>query len=69
LKRALDLGADYIGLSFVISEDDVKKVKEFVKDEAWIIAKIEKSEALKNLTNIVKESDGIMVARGILQWK
>ncbi|AKA74207.1 pyruvate kinase [Saccharolobus solfataricus] len=66
LKRALDLGADYIGLSFVISENDVKKVKEFIGDEAWVIAKIEKSEALKNLTNIVNESDGIMVARGDL---
>ncbi|WP_338601783.1 pyruvate kinase [Sulfolobus tengchongensis] len=66
LKRALDLGADYIGLSFVINENDVKKVKELVKGDAWIIAKIEKSEALKNLVNIVKEADGVMVARGDL---
>ena len=66
LKRALELGADYIGLSFVISEDDVIKIKEIVKDNAWVIAKIEKSDALKNLVSIAKKADGIMVARGDL---
>lgn len=66
LKKALNLGADYIGLSFVINEGDIKKVKEIVGDDAWVIAKIEKSEALRNLVNITKEADGIMVARGDL---
>ncbi|TRM88667.1 pyruvate kinase [Sulfolobus sp. C3] len=66
LKKALDLGADYIGLSFVISENDIQKIKEIVGDDVWVIAKIEKSEALKNLVNITKVSDGIMVARGDL---
>ncbi|MFP3346291.1 MAG: pyruvate kinase [Sulfolobaceae archaeon] len=66
LKEALNLGATYIGLSFVVSEDDIRKVKEIVKGKAWIVAKIEKKAALKNLKNIVKEADAIMVARGDL---
>ncbi|MEM3221148.1 MAG: pyruvate kinase [Saccharolobus sp.] len=66
LRRALQLGADYIALSFVINEDDVIKIKEIVKDNAWVIAKIEKSDALKNLVSITKKADGIMVARGDL---
>ncbi|BCU71434.1 pyruvate kinase [Stygiolobus caldivivus] len=66
LKEALILGATYIGLSFVVSEEDIRKVKEIVSGKAWVIAKIEKKAALKNLRNIVREADGIMVARGDL---
>ncbi|BFH72116.1 pyruvate kinase [Sulfurisphaera javensis] len=66
LQEALKLGATFIGLSFVTSPDEVKKVKEIVKDKAWLIAKIEKKAALKNLKGIIKESDAVMVARGDL---
>lgn len=66
LKEALDLGADFIGLSFVLNKEDIIKVKNIVKDKAWIIAKIEKKSAVENLKEIVKVSDGIMVARGDL---
>ncbi|AWR96581.1 pyruvate kinase [Acidianus sulfidivorans JP7] len=66
LKEALDLGADFIGLSFVLSKDDVIKVKNIVKNKAWVIAKIEKKNAVDNLKDIVKVADGIMVARGDL---
>mgnify|MGYP001772544390 CR=1 FL=1 len=66
LKEALELGATYIGLSFVVSDEDIRKVKEIVKGRAWVIAKIEKKAALKNLKKIVKEADGVMVARGDL---
>ncbi|MQL55776.1 pyruvate kinase [Acidianus ambivalens] len=66
LKEALDLEADFIGLSFVLSKDDVLKVKSISKDRAWIIAKIEKKNAVENLKDIIKVADGVMVARGDL---
>ena len=66
LQEALKLGATFIGLSFVTSPEEIRKVKEIVKDRSWIIAKIEKKAALKNLRKIVKEADGVMVARGDL---
>ncbi|MGC9105393.1 MAG: pyruvate kinase [Thermoprotei archaeon] len=66
LKEALELGADFVGLSFVLSKDDVLKVKEIVRDKAWVIAKVEKKEAVDRLEEIVRVSDGVMVARGDL---
>jgi len=63
LKEALDLGADFIGVSFVLSKEDIIKVKEIVKNKAWVIAKIETKKALNDLENIIKVSDGLMVAR------
>jgi pyruvate kinase (EC 2.7.1.40) len=66
LNEALKLGADFIGLSFVLSEKDVIRAKEIAKDKAWIISKIEKIQALKRLRAIIEASNGIMVARGDL---
>ncbi|NON61856.1 pyruvate kinase, partial [Acidianus sp. RZ1] len=66
LDEALKLGADFIGLSFVLSKDDIIKVKEKVKDTAWVIAKIEKKNAVEKLKDIVDVSDAVMVARGDL---
>ncbi len=66
LGEALKLGADFIGLSFVINYKDVLKIKNIVKDKVWVISKIEKKSAVNDLHNIVKESDGVMVARGDL---
>ncbi|MEM4131055.1 MAG: pyruvate kinase, partial [Metallosphaera sp.] len=60
------LGADYIGLSFVLSENDVIKAKEKINNRAWVISKIEKNQAVNRLFKIVEESDGVMVARGDL---
>jgi len=61
--------ADFIGLSFVRSPDDVRQLKQLIEKQdspAQAIAKIEKREALEQLEEIVRESDGIMVARGDL---
>ncbi|BAB66695.1 pyruvate kinase [Sulfurisphaera tokodaii] len=66
LKYALEMGATFIGLSFVTSPEEIRKAKEIVKDQAWIIAKIEKKSALKKLKEIIREADGVMVARGDL---
>jgi pyruvate kinase len=60
---------DWIALSFVRHADDIidlKKRIEAQKSKAKVIAKIEMPEALKNIRDIILESDGIMIARGDL---
>jgi len=57
---------DYVGLSFVQSAEDVKKLRAIVGPETKIIAKIERGTALKKIDEIIEQSDGIMVARGDL---
>jgi len=69
LRWGLRLGADLIALSFVRSASDVDDVHAIMADEgrfAPVIAKIEKPQAVANLTEIVEAFDGIMVARGDL---
>ncbi|MCR2051836.1 pyruvate kinase [Actinomyces bowdenii] len=69
LRWALEVGADFIALSFVRNADDIKDVHE-IMDEVGVripvIAKIEKPQAVENLFDIVSAFDGIMVARGDL---
>lgn len=61
---------DYISASFIRSPEDIKAIRKILKDNGKenikIISKIENQEALTCLDEIVKESDGIMVARGDL---
>lgn len=61
---------DYIAASFVNSAQDVKQIREVLiqnhKPNIQIISKIESSNAIKNLDEIIEASDGIMVARGDL---
>ncbi|MEN3026194.1 MAG: pyruvate kinase, partial [Chlorobiota bacterium] len=62
-------GCDYVALSFVRSAEDVVTVRELLRGAgsmAWVIAKIERPEALANIEQIVQVSDGIMIARGDL---
>lgn len=71
LQFALDNGLDYIGLSFVRSSDDIRLLKMLIaghptKTPPWIVAKIEKPEAIADLEKIVIETDAVMVARGDL---
>ena len=67
---AKEMNADYIAISFVNSEKDVKDVKQYLKEinfkNAKIISKIESQDGVKNFDKILKVSDGIMVARGDL---
>lgn len=66
LEVALDLGADWIALSFVQRPEDIMEARELIKGRAAIIAKLEKPSAIKFLTPIVERADGVMVARGDL---
>lgn len=69
LHFGLELGFDYIALSFVRTADDVKRIKSLIADRKKapkIIAKIEKHEAIENIDEILEVSDGLMVARGDL---
>jgi len=66
LEEAISLKADYVGLSFVLSAEDVRKAKERIKGRAWVVSKIEKRQAVENLKQIILESDAVMVARGDL---
>ncbi|MEM9352853.1 MAG: pyruvate kinase [Planctomycetota bacterium] len=66
---AAKAGVDFVSLSFVRSPDEVRTLKDIVRSsgsQARVIAKIEKREALERLEEIVKEADGVMVARGDL---
>lgn len=66
LKFALKMGVDWVCLSFVQSADDVREAKRLIGDKAMIISKLEKPSAIEELDEIIKLSDGIMVARGDL---
>lgn len=67
---ALEQGVDWIALSFVRNEKDLKKLEKLIKNNSEykvpIIAKIEKPEGVANIKKIVAYCDGIMVARGDL---
>jgi len=66
---ALELGVDFLALSFVRKADEVKALKALVKEagaRTRVIAKIEKPEALADIEAVLDASDGIMVARGDL---
>lgn len=66
LAYALDLGVDYIALSFVQHPEDVSDAKRLIERRAGVIAKIEKPSALAQIEEIVEVADAVMVARGDL---
>lgn len=66
LAFGLNLGVDWIGLSFVQRAQDVIELRSIVGDRAGILCKIEKPAALLELEHIISLSDAVMVARGDL---
>src|SRR5499427_3393560 len=71
LEFGLKQGVDMIAASFIRTADDVRAVKRVVvshRSEAWVIAKLEKPQAIEeaNLEEILDVADGVMVARGDL---
>src|SRR3984957_171451 len=66
---AIGQGVDTIAVSFVRTADDIRHVKNrlaALKSDAWIIAKLEKPQAIEHLDSILEITDAIMVARGDL---
>lgn len=66
LEFALEMEADYIGLSFVRRPEDVADLKARVAGRALVVAKIEKVQALQVIEELLAETDAVMVARGDL---
>ena len=69
LEFALKAGADTVAVSFVQTADDVRYVKSRIAAlgyDAWVIAKLEKPQAIDHLDSILEAADAIMVARGDL---
>ena len=69
LKFACGAHVDFIGASFVRNANDVKEVKEFVKNEgsdALVYAKIENKSAVEHFDEILEVADGIVISRGDL---
>ena len=69
LNEALKTGVDFIALSFCRSAKDLKQLKGFIrksKSIPEIFAKVEDQEGVKNIREITKNSDGLMIARGDL---
>lgn len=70
IKFAHENNVDFLALSFVSSEEDVLLVNDLLinldNDHIQIVSKIETAQAIENIDNIIKMSDGIIVARGDL---
>ncbi len=69
LVFAIGQGVDTIAVSFVRTADDIRHVKNrlaALNSDAWIIAKLEKPQAIEHLDSILEVTDAIMVARGDL---
>ncbi len=69
LRFGLENEVDIVAVSFVQKAEDIRIAKRLVKEasgEIFVVAKIEKREAVEDLEAIVRESDGVMVARGDL---
>src|ERR687887_1492967 len=69
IDAGLDMGLDYVALSFVRRREDLEPVREHLRargSDVPLIAKVEKPQAAANAEEIVDAADGIMVARGDL---
>ncbi|KTD42966.1 pyruvate kinase [Legionella parisiensis] len=69
LHTAIEAEVDYISLSFVKDAEDIRHTRALMTQfgkKIPVIAKIERTEALHHLTEIIQEADAIMVARGDL---
>ena len=66
LDTALELGVDWIALSFIQRPEDIAEARKIARGRAAILAKIEKPQALVHLDEIIEMADALMVARGDL---
>jgi pyruvate kinase len=66
LTFGLELGVDWVALSFVQRPEDILEARELIQGKAFIMAKIEKPSAVQQIEAIAQLCDAIMVARGDL---
>lgn len=66
LQFGLDMGADYIALSFVQRPEDVAEARKLIAGRAAVLVKLEKPLAIQHLDQIIELTDAVMVARGDL---
>ncbi len=66
LRFGLDLGADWVALSFVQRPDDVAEARKLIEGRAAVMVKLEKPQAIERLQEILDLTDAVMVARGDL---
>jgi pyruvate kinase len=66
LEAALEIGVDWIALSFVQRPEDIAEAKKLTRGRALLMAKIEKPQAVHRLDEILDIADALMVARGDL---
>jgi pyruvate kinase len=66
LAFGLELGVDWVALSFVQRPSDLIEARSLIGERAGLVAKIEKPSALDLIEDIVRLSDAVMVARGDL---
>lgn len=66
LDFAMEVGVEYVALSFVRRPQDIVELKELVDGRALVVAKIEKVQALRAIEEILLETDAVMIARGDL---
>jgi pyruvate kinase len=66
LQFGLDMGVDWVGLSFVQRPEDIAEARKLIAGRAAVLAKIEKPAAIDRLEEIVDLVDAVMVARGDL---
>jgi pyruvate kinase len=66
LSFALDLGVDWIALSFVQRPADVAEARRLINDRAAVLIKLEKPAAIEHLEELIEMTDAVMVARGDL---
>ncbi|WP_432658707.1 pyruvate kinase [Pseudomonas aeruginosa] len=66
LAFGLELGVDWVALSFVQRPEDIDEARGLIGDKAFLMAKIEKPSAVSAIEAIAERADAIMVARGDL---
>jgi len=69
IPRVARMGADYMAVSFPRSADDMNEARRLLREagsQARLVAKIERTEAITNLEEIIAASDAILIARGDL---
>lgn len=66
LGAALDMGVDWVALSFVQRAEDVAEARRLIGGRAAVMVKLEKPAALEQLDALIDLADGVMVARGDL---